>query len=65
MNSGETMTFSENRCRIILPGMVDSIRYLVEFGKSEQGKNFHWGYINSAIVIAAHTAELLLRGAHK
>ena len=61
MNSEKTMVFSEDRCRIILSGMVDSIKHLVEYAKSEQGRNFHWGYINSAIILAAHTAELLLK----
>ena len=61
MNSEQTLVFCETKCRIILPGMVDSIKRLVECAGSEQGKDFRWGYIISAGILAAHTAELLLK----
>ena len=61
MNSEQMMIFSEERCKIILPGMVNSIRHLIEYSESEQGRHFQWGYITSAIILAAHAAELLLK----
>ena len=61
MNSEQTMIFNENMCRTMYPGMVDSIRTLFEYRNKEQGRNFSLGYINSAVILSAHTAELLLK----
>ena len=61
MNCEQTTVFSENMCRTVFPGMVDSIRALIEYSETERGRNFHAGYINSAIILSVHTAELLLK----
>ena len=61
MNSKQTMVFNENMCRTVFPGMVDSIRTLIEDSTAERGRNFHAGYINSAVILSAHIAELLLK----
>ena len=61
MNSEQTMIFNENMCRTMYPGMVDSIRTLFEYRNTEQGRNFSLGYINSEVILSAHTAELLLK----
>ena len=55
------MVFNENMCRATFPGMVDSIRTLFEYRATEQDRNFRLGYINSATILSAHTAELLLK----
>ena len=51
MNSKQTMIFNENMCRTVFPGMVDSIRTLIEYRTTERGRNFHAGYINSAVIL--------------
>ena len=61
MRSEQTMVFNENMCRATFPGMVDSIRTLFEYSTTEQDRNFRLGYINSATILSAHTAELLLK----
>ena len=61
MRSEQTMVFNENMCRATFPGMVDSIRTLFEYSATEQDRNFRLGYINSATILSAHTAELLLK----
>ena len=61
MRSEQTMVFNENMCRATFPGMVDSIRTLFEYSPTEQDRNFRLGYINSATILSAHTAELLLK----
>ena len=61
MSSEQTMVFNENMCRTVFPGMVDSIRTLIEYSTTERGGNFHAGYINSAVILSAHIAELLLK----
>ena len=61
MRSEQTMVFNENMCRATFPGMVDSIRTLFEYRATEQDRNFRLGYINSATILSAHTAELLLK----
>ena len=61
MRSEQTMVFNENMCRATFPGMVDSIRTLFEYSATEQDRNFRLGYINSVIILSAHTAELLLK----
>ena len=61
MHSGKTTVFSATRCANILPGMVESIKHLIECATSDQARNFRWGIITSAIVLSTHTAELLLK----
>ena len=61
MSSEQTMVFNENMCRTVFPGMVDSIRTLIEYSTTERGGNFRAGYINSAVILSAHIAELLLK----
>ena len=61
MCSEQTMVFNENICRATYPGMVDSIRTLVEYIATAQDGKFRLGYINSAIILGAHAAELLLK----
>ena len=61
MCSEQTMVFNENICRATYPGMVDSIRTLVEYSATAQDGKFRLGYINSAIILGAHAAELLLK----